>query len=50
MKDSKQYTIDFDKLNKILENYECVGQLSFVITDDSLMIVEDTHTIEVKED
>lgn len=32
MKDSSDSTVNFDKLNKMFENYECDGQLSFIVS------------------
>lgn len=47
MKDSRQHDIDFDKLNKKFEKYECDGQLSFIVRGTNLVIVESTQDIEV---
>lgn len=51
MKDNRlEHKIDFDKLNKIFENYECDGQLYFVFDDRNIKIVDSTLNTEVNKD
>lgn len=51
MKDNRlEHKIDFDKLNKIFENYECDGQLSFMFEGKNIKIVDSTLNKEVNKD